>query len=399
VTSQPNTRRSFPALDGVRAIAAYGVIATHVGFNSGRSLDNGPLAPLLSRLDFGVTLFFLLSGFLIYRPFARAALTNTPAPGARRFWWRRTLRIFPAFWLTVVVTLSVLSVRPAHASDWWSYLLLVQTYDHHNVDPGLTQMWTLVVEVSFYAVLPFLAYLARGRWRGAESVARRQLLLVAGLMAISIIANVAAHAGIGQDSLTWLPANMDWFALGMFLALLSCLAPNNLALGSVPAVARDLAGAPGTCWVVGGLLFWLATTPIGGPRFLFVPTAWEWTTKHYLYALAALALLLPLTLSRGGHIGWLLSNRVVAYLGQISYGVYLWHLPVLLAIQRLLHYETFSGHFVELYLFTAAATTAIASCSWHFLEKPLMHYGARFFTDKRREAPQAVSRIAVNTSI
>ena len=67
----------------MRALAAYGVLATHAGFNTGRSLDAGPFAPLLARLDFGVTVFFLLSGFLLYRPFALAALTGRPAPATR----------------------------------------------------------------------------------------------------------------------------------------------------------------------------------------------------------------------------------------------------------------------------------------------------------------------------
>ncbi|MBV9821775.1 MAG: acyltransferase [Actinobacteria bacterium] len=381
--------RRYGALDGMRALAAYGVLATHAGFNSGRSLDSGPFAPLLARLDFGVTVFFLLSGFLLYRPFAVAAVTGSRPPDVRRFYLRRALRILPAYWLAVLVTLSWLSARTADGGDWASYLLLVQTYNHHNLDPSLTQMWTLAVEISFYAVLPPLALAARGRRRDAGSAAARQAALLLALIGVAVAADVAAHHGRlgGNESLIWLPANLDWFAAGMALALLSCLPAGSAGragpasrIGSVldrtARLGRDLAAAPGTCWALGGLLFWLASLPLAGPRNLLVPTGWEWTAKHWLYAVAALALLLPLTLGSGGLIGRLLSSAPLRLLGQLSYGVYLWHLPLLLAIQRGLGQHTFGGHFLELFVLTGLAATAVAALSWFGMERPLLRLGS-----------------------
>ena len=346
----------------MRALAAYGVLATHAGFNSGRSLDSGPFAPLLARLDFGVTVFFLLSGFLLYRPFAAAALAGTPtAAMSRRFYLRRALRILPAYWLAVLVTLGWLSARTADGGDWASYLLLVQTYNHHNLDPSLTQMWTLAVEISFYAVLPPLALAARGRRRAAGSAVARQAALLLGLVAVAVASNVAAHHGrLGSaESLIWLPANLDWFAAGMALALLSCLPAGSTAgpgrtaggsdrsgrsnrTGRVGGLGRRPGSAagrnwppPGTCWALGGLLFWLAYPAAGRPA---QPAgAHRLGVDGQARALRAwplFALLLPLTLGSGGLIGRLLSSAPLRLLGQLSYGVYLWHLPLLLAIQR-----------------------------------------------------------------
>ena len=136
------------------------MVITHVGFNSGRSLDSGPFAPLLARLDFGVTLFFLLSGFVIYRPFLVAALDHRALPATRRtrqFLIRRAVRILPAYWVAVLVTLAVLSPRRPTGHDWWSYPLLLQTYTGGNDDPSLTQMWTLSVELCFYLLVPLIA--------------------------------------------------------------------------------------------------------------------------------------------------------------------------------------------------------------------------------------------------
>jgi peptidoglycan/LPS O-acetylase OafA/YrhL len=321
--------------------------------------------------------FFLLSGFLLYRPFALAALADRAAPRIGRFYLRRALRILPAYWLAVLGTLFLLSDRTPSRSDVISYLTLTQTYDHHNLDPSLTQMWTLAVEISFYAVLPGLAWLARSRrWRGVERALRRQLLVLAGLVAVAVAADGYAHrGGHDQRSLIWLPANLDWFAAGMLLAVLSAVPAGARTGRRLLARLHELATAAGSCWLVAVLLFWLATLPLAGPRDLTVPTGWEWSIKHWLYTLAAAALLLPLIFSDGGRIGALLASRPMRLLGELSYGVYLWHLGLLLAIQRWLGLRTFGGHFGELFWLTAVAATAVAAVSWFGVERRLLRLG------------------------
>ena len=87
--------RPFPLLDGYRAIAAFMVLTTHVAFNTGE-IRTPVLGPLLGRMDFGVTLFFLLSGFLLYRPWARAAMVDRAGPAVGGYALRRAARILPA---------------------------------------------------------------------------------------------------------------------------------------------------------------------------------------------------------------------------------------------------------------------------------------------------------------
>lgn len=377
LTDKPELRRHVNGLDGMRALAAYGVLATHAGFNTGRSLDNSPFAPFLARLDFGVTVFFLLSGFLLYRPFALAALADRPAPGLGGFYLRRALRILPAYWVAVLVTLTVLSTRPASLGDFASYLGLIQTYNSHNVDPSLTQMWTLAVELSFYAVLPLLAALGRGRRpRSVRAAFWRQAGLLAAMVVIAIAADVYAHSGSSdQRSLIWLPANLDWFAAGMLLALLSAVPAEASLVRGLRTRLQEWAQAPVTCWVIGLLFFWLATLPLAGPRDLTVPTGGQWTVKHWLYAFAAFALLIPLVFGDGGAIGRFLGSKPMRLLGELSYGVYLWHLGLLLAIQRWLGQHTFGGHFLELFSLTAVAATGVAALSWFGFERRLLKLG------------------------
>jgi peptidoglycan/LPS O-acetylase OafA/YrhL len=384
-----------PTLDGVRAVAAYGVILTHVGFNSGRSLDDGPAAPFLARLDFGVTLFFLLSGFLLFRPFALAIITRQPAPALAAFWWRRALRIFPAYWVVVCVSLSLLTERTPSGAQWRGYLLMTQTYESLERYPGLRHMWTLATEVSFYAALPLLALVPRLLAKRFDPV--RALLGFLGLLvAGALAANLASHAIGGDDSpaLQWLAPNLDWFALGMTLAVATC-APTG-AVGVVDRLRLLAHRAPGTCWIVGGLLFWFSTLPLAGPRNLEPATEWQYTLKHYLYGASAFFLLVPVILGASELVRRTMGRPVMSFLGTISYGVYLWHLPLLIAIQRWLGWRTFSGHFWELLALTTGSSTALAALSWYLLEQPLLRRLSRPWAERDGRTKPAAEPTAVS---
>ena len=202
-------------------------------------------------------------------------------------------------------------------------------------------------------------------------------MVLATLVAVAVGADVVAHAGhhTRQDLLIWLPANLDWFAAGMALAVLAEALHSGTPLPRKLAAVREVAAQPAYCWVVGALLFALACLPLAGSRDLTLPTGFEWTVKHWLYTAAATAFLLPLVLGSGGAIGRVLAARPMRLLGDLSYGVYLWHLPLLLALQRWLGYATFHGHALLLYGLTAGSATTVAAVSWFGLERPLLRLG------------------------
>ena len=373
--------RRFPQLDGLRAVAALSVVATHAGFHTGRSTDAGPFAPFLARMDFGVTIFFLLSGFLLYRPFVAAALAGRDGPAVRGFYWRRALRIFPAYWLATLVTLATVGPYRPSLGDWLRYLTLTHTYVDQRQNVALTQMWTLVVEVSFYAVLPLLAALTLRPGQPAHVLVRRQALLLAGLALGTAgwawVVRSRAVAGGGRP-LLWLPAYLDWFAIGMAFAVASCALrhpgwPRHGRLRLLDRAADDT----GTCWVIAGLLFWTATLPLAGPRDLSGLTTWEWFTKHYLYAAAAAFLLLPAVFGDPdrGVLRAFLASRPMRFLGEISYGVYLWHLTLLTVLADVLGFNLFQGGFAKLYPLTVAAAVTVATASYLALERPLLALG------------------------
>ena len=377
-TVGPGLSEHFDALDGLRAIACYSIIVTHVGFQSGRSFGTGPQAPWLSRLDTGVPIFLILSGFLLYRPFVAQAYRRLPVPRTATFYWRRAVRVLPAFWLTILVTLGLLSSRRASLGDWLSYLGLIQIYNGHDVDPSLTHMWTLVAEVSLYAAVPLLALTLRGR-RNADQILISQCVLVGALLAASVAWQIIVFhvASLGYVATKWLPGAIDWFALGMLLAVLSATPADCTVLRRARAVLSQWAGSAELCWTLALLLYWFLTLPLAGPIDLAVPATGEHLVKNLLQAAVVFFLMLPLTLGDGGVIGRVLGNRVSRFLGEISYGVYLWHLPMLLFLQRVLDIPIWQGHFWKLLVLTTVSASLLGTLSWYLLERPLLRRFSR----------------------
>ena len=111
--------RTFPTLNALRAIGAILVVLTHSAFNTGR-INDGWTGAMLARFDFGVTLFFVLSGFLLSRPFFLRAFQNRPAPATTHYLWKRALRVLPLYWAVVLAVATGMFSVPelaAHGPD------------------------------------------------------------------------------------------------------------------------------------------------------------------------------------------------------------------------------------------------------------------------------------------
>lgn len=394
------TDQRFPALDGMRALACYAVIATHVGFESGRAFGVGPIAPWLSRLDTAVPVFLMLSGFLLYRPFAVQAFGDRDRTRTGSFYWRRAVRVLPAYWLTVLVTLGLLGSHPRTAADWWSYLTMTQIYDGHDHNSSMSHLWTLAAEVSLYLVVPLFARTLRRPNRGADQILIGQLALVASILLASVAWQALTFSvpALGYEATKWLPGVVDWFAVGMLLAVLSAVPPQCRALAGPRAALGQWAGAPGQCWLTALVLYWLLTLPAAGPLDLTEPTAWQHVTKNLLQLLVVLFLMLPLTLGADNLIAAILGSAPARFLGRISYGVYLWHLPVLIYFQRESGIPIFQGHFATFFLVTTVSATVLGTASWYLVERPLL----RRFSDsswRGRPSPTTAKQTASTHSV
>jgi peptidoglycan/LPS O-acetylase OafA/YrhL len=367
----------FPALDALRALGALAVVGTHAAFQTGRTLI-GPFSAVLARLDSGVALFFVLSGFLLFRPLAAAVANGRAATPVRRYLWRRALRILPTYWLVVVAALLVLPQnRDSGIKDWVAQLSLTQVYGAGLQRHGLSQMWSLCVEVAFYLVLPLLGWLALGR-RGAPWRPGRALTVVALSVPVSAGWIVAAHTLPFLDIRIhgqWLPWHLPWFAAGMAFAVVHVHTRSRKAHGRW-LVLDDLAAAPGTCLALAGVTFLLATTPIAGPRSLeALPTLGQSLVKMTLYTVTAALVVLPAVFGSADAA----HRRVLAWsplrrLGDLSYGIFLCHLIVLETVVRLIHQPLFTGSWAVTFGLTVLGSTVLAGAAHALVERPVRRW-------------------------
>ena len=377
-------------MDSLRAIAALSVLVTHTGFLSGA---NGTTfyGPYLARLDVGVTIFFLLSGFLLYRPFVSARFGERERPRIPDYARRRLLRILPAYWLA----LTVLAFWPGLTQMWephdWVYYGLVQIYFPAWMAGGLLPAWSLAIEISFYAALPLIVLLMErpfmGRTRSAKIRSELAMLAVLAVAAIAFrIVVRATDSGVPDSNLYFtLIGNFDWFVLGMGLALASVVIAG---MERTPAVVRLIERRPSLAWLVAAVLFWAIATRMGiTADFPQNYTDAEWLWEHLFYGAIAFFLLLPAVFgdSLGGVPRAILRNRVLAWLGLISYGIFLWHHPL---VGEMAKRDFGEWRFAGMTLATFALAVACASLSYYLLERPLLRLKHR--SSERR---QAVARV------
>jgi peptidoglycan/LPS O-acetylase OafA/YrhL len=358
----------FPCFDGIRAIAAFAVIVFHaIYFCNG---FRGVGGRYFSNLDVGVSVFFVTSGFLLYRPFVAGNLSARAAPSLRAYFTRRIARIYPAYWLVLAFfTLVVHQLTVRGTKNAILDTTLTYTYASRSLSQlfqGLPVAWSLVVEVTFYAFLPVYALAIRriGQGRSVVSTELGGLVVLASLGLASMIAGAVGQVPVWM---TVLPIRLHVFALGMLLAVLA---------------SNQWSGAPQTVFSrVGDFawLWWLGALA----AFFAIPVAFGVSPTHSMShsqavgndlcrAVVGLFIVVPAVLGAqaGGAIRTLLRTRVFVFLGAISYGLYLWHGPVLdIAHQQWLGWRVGTGNPVALLLVGLPVVVAAAAASWFLVER------------------------------
>jgi peptidoglycan/LPS O-acetylase OafA/YrhL len=366
----------LPALDTLRAVGALAVLTTHAAFWAGDYTGHGVWGTLLARLDVGVAIFFVLSGFLLSRPWLAAAAEAAPGPTAGRYLWKRALRILPVYVLTVVLALSLITANRGLGIDAWvRSLLMLDTFVGPGMPAGLTQMWSLAVEVSFYLALPLLMAAAVGR-RPRLSVPR--VLGVLGAMAATTVVWLLVVQPRLEGEVTgapgqWLPAYLVWFALGIGLALVHVLHLRGSGARWVAGLVR-LGAQPGACWAMAAGLLLLSATPLAGPTMFAIATGGQALTKHLLYAGIGGLLVLSVVFAPDGLFRRCATTRPAQRLGLISYGIFCLHLPVLHLVMWLTGWTLFEGRFPAIWLLTVVISVAAAELTYRLVERPAMRW-------------------------
>lgn len=381
--------------DGLRACAAILVVAYHAGSIVGAS-SAGFLSPFVAEMKAGVTIFFVISGFLLYLPYARAIGSGLPGPEWRRFARRRAVRILPGYWVALTILAAAGAVSGVFGEEWWRYYGLAQIYDNRTLEHGLGVAWTLAVEVSFYAVLPFLACGMR-RLVGARSgrgAARVQLaaLAILALASLGLRAGLAgsvwlpvpgAHLALASS----LPAVWDWFAAGLALAVLRAEWERGARVGRL---WDALATHPAECWLLAAVVYTVGVPLQHGEVFLSdygLATHLAVGVAAALFVLPAVAPGSPDRVSRARAF---LTSRRMAWLGTISYGIYLWHVPFRDLIDSWLGVPRGALAFALLFAITLAGGICLGALSWYVVERPVQAWARA--RERRQDLPEGVLR-------
>lgn len=374
--------RSFlPAVEGMRACAAIGVVITHVAFQTGHS--SGITGRLWGRFDMAVAVFFALSGFLLWRGHAAAARGLRPAPPTGHYLRSRVVRIMPAYLVSVVVILALLpDAAGASLTVWLANLTMTQIYVPLTLTPGLTQMWSLAVEVSFYIALPLLAL-------GAKRLPVRARLPV--IAAVSLLSLgwgfLPIHTPYGVNPLNWAPAYGCWFGAGMLLAewaFSPVTRVHRLARRRLPMVLLTL------------VAFVVAASPLAGPEGLTSATVGQFIVRTAMGGVLAWALLAPLVLDRPDTPHRFLASAPMVTLGRWSYGIFIWHLAALDMVFPVIGRFAFTGDMAVVLVLTMVFTVAIAAVSYALVEQPCREMLRGWET---RRPPQTVESVAAEKTV
>jgi peptidoglycan/LPS O-acetylase OafA/YrhL len=286
----------------------------------------------------------------------------------------------------------------SHLGDLWTWLkLLTLTYTYDSTPwwgnglgpEGLWQIWSLTVEVAWYVFLPVTAYLLtryallrERRVPDAERRDRRARRLLQGIAAYAAVSFVYSifmfHPHYKPLLGVWLPRYFAWFAIGMALSVVAVWG----RAGSVRAArfSRTVARSWGTCWLIAAVMYGIAASPLSGPTDLIsIDTVWTSEFRILLYGLVALFVVAPVALAPAGEpvMRTILGNAVMRFLGRISYGVFLWQVPVLIGWSDLTGHTPFTGSFLTEFPVISVLTVGVAIISFYYVEQPILRLGSR----------------------
>ncbi len=379
----------IPGADGLRALACLLVVGHHTTqrFNPETSaawIQNIHFFGM--RGEVGVSLFFVLSGCLLSLPFWHSFLNSDRIPSLKLYAINRAARVFPAYWLNLLVcTLTALWVFDQNI-NWWrliSGLLFINSYHYSSFFPAELNgpLWSIGLEVWCYLLLPLVLFTIL---KTTKKISFAILGMITWIVALQLLNPLIVNNFMTDDKLKgwqygltggakqWLP----YWNIGSFFTQFLC--------GSLAALVIIALRSRGTsksrAFDVSFIVFAIAAIWLVGIRL--VPGAPDSFTKQpYVapfYAILMAGVLVSATFSR--HICKLLDNKLFKWIAKLSFSIYLWHMFLIVMIERkflenYVYYGlTDSAQWVFISAIVLMTSILIAATSWRFLESPMLKY-------------------------
>lgn len=353
------TLARLPGLDGLRAIAVAAVVLFHV-------------VPTVVPAGYaGVDVFFVVSGYLI-ATLSRHEHDTTGTFDARAFWVRRARRLLPALglmvpiivglaWLLASETLAGVGLQLLGAVTFtsnWVELATAQDYFAAAAPRLFGNLWSLGVEEQFYALWPLLALL----------VLRLRRRLATVMLAVSALGSIAMQlflSATGEGSAAYFHTVAHIFGL---------------LLGCATAMALPTPGRLSAVGMAAHLLRWSGIAALIGIAMVFAasssPAPLARAAGLVLVTILTTVVLLSLAAANDGALLRILEARPVRWLGQRSYGVYLWHFPLIVIADVVFAPTVFAGRLPGR-IDAVFLTIVLAALSYRFVEVPVRRLGFR----------------------
>jgi peptidoglycan/LPS O-acetylase OafA/YrhL len=431
--SQEKNQHAIAALDGVRAIAALLVVSLHISEIAGVpwNVNQNPVATAFAFFGrTGVVLFFVLSGFLLFLPYARALLFAETWPKARSFYLRRIFRIWPGYYLTLVAMILLFSrayLQPGRWPDLALFLTFFMDSSQHTWQQIDGPFWTLATEWQFYMLLPIIALGFSLIVKRLASSPRKRLSVIL-LCCAGVIAWGLLTRGLGLVYQRHPQANfllphavlnvvlffafgiqgkyLEVFALGMSVSALYTFAQHPATGRSLHAALQRLSNL---AWMVGLLvLIFIALWQVEAETdrnampdftaFAFLHplrSFYAWLGEPLAGVGFALCVLAILSGSRA--LKGLFELPLLRWIGTLSYGLYMWHLNLLLAFNSwIAPHLSGPGAILSkdlvLWGFVCLAIIPFCALFYRTVEAPGIRLGTRLLRKTRhQQRPQAQS--------
>jgi peptidoglycan/LPS O-acetylase OafA/YrhL len=367
------------ALDGWRCVACLLVFFVHKAV----WLD---CPPLVANGSTGVHMFFVLSGYLLFSPFLAAIMEGHPSPPWRRYYLRRFLRIYPPYLLSLVLFLaarSMLGDKLPDATNLITHFFLIFNYFYINYFFSINAVyWSLAIEAQFYLILPVIGWAMARSCPGRSDAAVRAglaILLAIGVSTRAAEVSVRAPDATGQIIHTTILSYTDLFAVGMTVSYLE----------------RRWSGWFRECRsrrimaIVAGLALYLAANnwhSSCGPPSHAGPGFWLAVGFPIVLCAGLGAILLAICCAPPSEPS-LLRLPPVVWVGTISYSLFLYHIGVQVAVQRVFPLHSIrDGRWLNIAqaLLSLPPTIVLSALMYYLVERPCLRTMARL---KGRSSP------------